>query len=290
MPPTYIRDAAKFARSIILGTTTEGLYLDFKQTIDNWNAPKATPDPVRQKAQKELCRDVSQFANTDGGCLLIGVDETKNADGIKLATSVARVDDPDGMRAWIEQAIANYCVPTTFSKTIDIVQVVGGPIVAVNIPPNLHTVYVWDRQGGSMEVIGRTNHGKKFLNPDELERHIMNGSRATRLAFDEAAAAARNEDVILVGGVMQSTRRLNRGDDWYPVKCDPIRVHLRDQMSFQLSIPVDGQHGLQLLSVPYELIRACWVDVSGRLNVFLHVRTIWESPDGPFRFADGLVA
>lgn len=169
MPPDYIHDVAEFERVIKLNTTTEGMFLDFKSTIDKWKLPKGAPDTVKQEARKELCRDIAQFANTNGGCLLIGVSERKNADGIKVADHVTRVDEPDEMRAWIEQVIKNYCVPSTFSKEISIIQVANGPVVAVNVHPSLHTVYIFDGSNGTIEIVARTNHGKKHLNPDELE-------------------------------------------------------------------------------------------------------------------------
>jgi hypothetical protein len=61
------------------------------------------------------------------------------------------------VREWIEQAITNYCIPTTFSKSIAILGTSNGNVLAVNVPPSLSTIYVWDREANTMEVVGRNN-------------------------------------------------------------------------------------------------------------------------------------
>ena len=72
--------------------------------------------------EQETCRDVAQFANTEGGCLVIGVNERKDpTTGIKVAESISSLPDPDQMQQWIEQAIRNYLVPATFSHDISII-------------------------------------------------------------------------------------------------------------------------------------------------------------------------
>jgi hypothetical protein len=72
MLPTFIRSSLEFRSVVQLGSTPESLVLEFKANINAWNAPAGK---VRTKAQKETCRDVAQFANTVGGCLLVGVNE-----------------------------------------------------------------------------------------------------------------------------------------------------------------------------------------------------------------------
>ena len=57
----------------------------------------------------------------------------------------------------------------------------GGAIVAINVPARDHLVTVWDREQHTAEYLRRTHQGKAWMNPDEMEKHLMNGSRAAYL-------------------------------------------------------------------------------------------------------------
>lgn len=198
---TYIRTPAELAGAVQFGRTTESLVLDFKMAVHDWQIPKGAPERHERglEAQRETCRDIAQFANTDGGCLLIGVAEQRHPEtGIKVAERIATVEEPDGLRQWIEQAIRNYLTPATFSHDIAIVRAAGGVVVAVNVQQSVHVVALWDPP--RLEYVRRTSHGKDWMNPDELERHIMNGSRATKLALELAAREASIQGVRVVGG------------------------------------------------------------------------------------------
>jgi predicted HTH transcriptional regulator len=52
---------------------------DFKQTLSLWHAPKGEP---RHQAKVAFARDVASFANAGGGCLIIGVSNTREIVGI----------------------------------------------------------------------------------------------------------------------------------------------------------------------------------------------------------------
>src|SRR5688572_23547983 len=107
MPYRPIETLADFKSAVIVGTTPEGLQLDFKREIVWKKGQQGKPTEPR-----ELCRDIAQFANTEGGILLIGVKE-KTVDGVKVAEGMHPVDDPSGLAAWIENAITKYLVPNT---------------------------------------------------------------------------------------------------------------------------------------------------------------------------------
>src|SRR5215470_10877102 len=108
-----VRTKDDFEGLIAIGVTTESLTLDFKASIPDRQASDRT---ARQNAQKETCRDIAQFSNTMGGTLLVGVAEHLDpATGLKVASGITPVPDPDALREWIEQAILNYIVPSTLA-------------------------------------------------------------------------------------------------------------------------------------------------------------------------------
>jgi hypothetical protein len=261
MKLVYIRSADEFAATVKLGHTTESLWLDFKHSLER----------KKEGAQKEICRDIAQFANTEGGCFLVGVSETTNPDsGLKVAKEIEAVVDPDGDRGWIEQAISKHLVPATLTKFIEFPTTPQGIVIAVNVPPSRHTVHVWDRDRHTMECVHRTNHGKAYMNPDEMERHMMNGSRATMLAMKDVVGRASTRDVVIAGGLRNSG-----GGMWRPT------VHIGElaEGSFEVSAITPGNPSMTT-TIPYELVKAVWLLPSGGIGLVLDGATLGPDREG----------
>jgi len=268
----YIRTPEEFAAAVTVGTTTETLTLDFKGTIDH-RLPKGTPDHVKQKAQQETCRDITQFANTSGGCLLIGVAERLDpVTHLKVAVAIRPVKEPDAMRQWIEEAIRNYLVPATFSHDIALVAVPRGTVLAINVPPSIHLVTLWDSQHHTIKCVYRTNHGKAYMNPDELERHIMNGSRASKLAFDLALKDAPTREVRVAGGYWERVGNppVKEPHRWFPEA--PVIVGRVADQWFQLEFKIGGV--TRSLILPFGVVEQAWYGGDERVHLILSVRVV----------------
>lgn len=262
MLPIFIRSASEFYSLVQLGTQPESLVLEFKRKIDGWNAPEGK---ARREAQKETCRDIAQFANTLGGCLLIGVTERSDLTrGISVAESIESVDNPGKLREWIEQAIGNYLVPSTLSHDIVPISLSEGAVVAINVPAHRYLVSLWERWGHeriTIEYIHRTSHGKAWMNPDEAERHLMDGSRAAKLAFNEVIEHAPSKQVEIAGGTW---RRHSSSphilDPWNP--SGSISIGEMKEHWFELYI-LNHEQKSYSVTVPYSLIREAWLGSSG---------------------------
>lgn len=173
-------DSANFFTRIQIGSTAENKWLEFKTAYSK-------EDPL------ELARDIAQFANTEGGTLLFGVSEEKDSTGkLNVAKEFVGVSDVDRLKQAIEQAIQNHITPSTFRPVSETIKCQDSKVVvALNVPPSRHVIYVCKREDQGheksqkhlIECLHRTNHGKDWMNPDELERHLMNGSRAAKLDF-----------------------------------------------------------------------------------------------------------
>jgi hypothetical protein len=271
MKPTYLHDAEGFRDAVKIGSTPESIYLDFKAMV----ADKA------QDGDKEVARDIAQFANSDGGVLLIGVAERKDpSNGMKVADAIKPIADVDTLVQRIEQAITNFLVPSTFRPQMVPIVLSEGTVLAINIEPSRHLVYVSERAGQKhiIECICRTNHGKEWMNPDEMEQHMMNGSRAARLAFRDARSTSKGKDVEVMGGVWEYRSHVLR----------------QFQTSFigSLSSEQDGWFDLEgsvspsnppqrcAVTIPFDLVRAVWVGREGRLTMMLSARLLFG--DGRF--------
>lgn len=278
MTPTFIRSASDFQSAVQFGITPESLVLEFKETINNWNPPA---EPKRQergkKAQKEVCRDIAQFANTFGGNFLIGVAERDDfTRGVKVAASIVPVTDADVLRQWIEQAVVNYLVPSTFSHDIVSVTLPEGVILSISIPPARHLVSLWDRDEHTIEYVHRTSHGKEWMNPDEAERQLMDGSRAAKLAIIAAKEQARSDRVEIAGGLWwRRTKYDESAAPWNP--SGPIAFGQIGEYWFELKVPYKSL--LLRLTVPYGLVGEAWVGASGAVTLMLRVRIIRQEED-----------
>jgi hypothetical protein len=265
MVPTYVNTAADVAAA-----TSESLVLDFKERIN-------IQDP---KAPTEFCRDVAQFANTDGGCLLVGVMEVSDpSTNLKKAGKIVSVSDPDGLKDWMEKVIGSHLVPATFSHPIVPIATPDGMVVAVNVPPSQHTIYLCerDKQKHTMEVLRRTSHGKEWMNPDELERHIMNGSRAARLRIEEVVAGRKHPLVEIVGGVFVPAAN-QYGSSFHAVTPDGTpQLGAVNPMAFEIRIPFGM--GTPCVQVPYEAVRAAWAGPAGQVVFMLSERVVWNGKD-----------
>jgi hypothetical protein len=266
--PAYIETAGDLGALVILGQTRESLVVDFKKTIDGWNARK---DGARRNAQKETSRDIAQFANTAGGCLLVGVEEIHDSTtGLKVAAAIVPLSQPEAMVQWIEQAIGNFLVPSTIARNLRLVPVRGGNILAVNVAPSLHLVAMWDRHDHAIEYLRRTSHGKEWMNPDEVERHIMNGSRAGKLALQSAYDAVPSHEAVFSDGLY--------GQEFVGAAAgviSPASVTVSEigDYTFVVTVGFGTGRGPALVTVPYDLLRAAWSD-GERINLLLSARVI----------------
>jgi hypothetical protein len=112
------------------------------------------------------------------------------------------------------------------------------------------------------------------MNPDEMERHIMDGSRATRLRIEEVATVAKSKTVELVGGLFAA----NPLGQYFALTPDgAMTVGPVGPMAFEIRIPI----GIQKphLQVPYEAVTSAWVSPFGSIMVMLNVRVVWNGKD-----------
>ena len=273
MKPTYLHDSTGFELLVHLGTTTEGLCLDFKGQA-NLGA---------DKDKLELARDIAQLANSSGGVVLIGVQEKLLPNGIKVADHVVNVDKADVLIQQAEQVIGNYLVPSTLSRSMEpIVLRDGKTVVAINVQPSRHLVYVCERvkQQHRIECLVRTSHGKEWMNPDEMERHMMNASRAARLGFADARSRAAKiraeanriategqvsgatiqaEPIELLGGIWSYVSGSELNKDRPTFDCTLCK---EDEDWFEVAGEMDWNAGFsgkrtRNLVVPYDLLRSC---------------------------------
>lgn len=101
MRPVYVRTLEDLRSAVTLNSTTESLFVEFKVDLDR----------TKDDWQVEVAQDITQFANTLGGCLLIGIAESKDRKTrVKVAAAFAGVQDPgDHTESCSQYAHARRC-------------------------------------------------------------------------------------------------------------------------------------------------------------------------------------
>jgi len=110
----------------------EGYHLDFKGEI-------RAPD----KAKKELSKDISAFANTSGGFLIIGVDKLNNIVGVDRIVQNKEIDE------WLNQILSTNIEPPVFYYDPKIISIPDSDkvIVVLQVPESTkkpHIVTEWN--------------------------------------------------------------------------------------------------------------------------------------------------
>ncbi|MBL6749282.1 MAG: hypothetical protein ISP90_02120, partial [Nevskia sp.] len=196
---------------------------------------------------------------------------------LKIAKDIAPIDNPDGFKQWIEDAIRNFAVPATFSREVLAIQTSYGPIISVYVPPCRHLVSVWDREQHSIKYPRRTSHGIDWMNPDEAERHIMNGSRSARLALNQAAQAATSRDgyggsqVELLDSLRQQQLPGHQHQRAGSSSTTLSIVAIRDD-SFDLRVIQGNYHGQ--VSIPFGVVRDSWLTPKSKVGLLLDVLVV----------------
>lgn len=267
--------------------TIETKYLDFKQTLNNWDIPPNVQNRVRlvRVAQKELCRDIAQFANTEGGSLVIGVREQTNlSSGLKVAGAIVGVISPDDMRQWIANAVQNFLVPRTFTHSIEIIRHADGTVLVVNIHPSRNMVALWDAQEQTIEYLYRTSHGKAYMNPDEAEVQIMNSSRFGRIVLARAIdkyiklPQSRGTGIVinLAGGIWDRSAVLRK---WPTANILLNTLFNDDDDTFELHVTgISVNPGR--VQIPFTAIKDAWVGSNNQgatvIGLLLTVRIVTQ--------------
>lgn len=275
--PKFFWTDAEIEAGVIPKKTPETSVLDFKCDLDGW-PPGNQAKPDKRKAQMEFARDVAQFANTSGGCLVIGVDELE-VDGVVVANDVCGVPEADNRREWMTEAMKNCVFPPTIPCLIEPLRHSGRLVLAVNVPASAHLVGVWDGNS-KIEYPYRTDHGKKYMNPDDAERYRMNTTRSAKIALVRAVqAAAPQGGSVPVALELSPAVMFDPGSSIGPPQVHSCRTVLDpeklDEEEFTIEILTGNDvRGGDEVRVPYALVRAAWVAGHGGIGLFLHARIV----------------
>lgn len=124
---TGLTDAA--VHSLVAQQARESEVLELKAQPYPGAPPGA---PIAWTAEQELAKDVTALANTAGGLLLIGVEETGGA----ASAATPFQDDPEAVAQRLGRALVNHSAPVPRVAWIPFPAAAGGHYLAVVVPPS----------------------------------------------------------------------------------------------------------------------------------------------------------
>jgi predicted HTH transcriptional regulator len=124
---TGLTDAA--VRALVAQQVRESEVLEFKAQPYPGAPPGAS---LAWTAEQELAKDITALANTAGGLLLIGVQETAGA----ASAGTPFPDDPEAVVQRLGRALVNHSAPVPRVEWIPVPATGGGHYLAVVVPPS----------------------------------------------------------------------------------------------------------------------------------------------------------
>lgn len=264
--PKYIYTINDLHTHIKLGETLESVYLDFKTDIQiSNNSPKK-----KQEMAEELALDICQFANTWGGVLLIGVKETLNhSSQMKVAQGITGVSTPNELVEFINDCV----LPLIYPKDIKINQVwiktsENKLVLAINISPlglGIACVCAISPPYTS-KFPYRTNYGKKYFHPIEVEKRMAINDRSIHIKLDELIRTTK--EVTVFPNIM--VEPIDRANKWDFAE---INIFLKGISKNEFTLKIGGID----VNIPFGLVKDVWFTEHGKIGIILSTRLILSS-------------
>lgn len=167
-------------QSLLDQRTPESVTLDYKRDYEL----------AGDESRRELLADVSAMANTQGGVILYGVEEERDANnvptGIPSNFTGIRVPNEDALRLALLSCIHDGLSPRVRGVQAQVVRVNGKALLALGVPRSLERPHaVWFKQNG--KFYRRRDTGKYQVDVSELR--VMFNERET---WEEAADSFRS--------------------------------------------------------------------------------------------------
>jgi hypothetical protein len=237
-------------------------YIDFDGiTIDDLNAqivaavPEGTLVDYKREMYgrgdadtKEFLKDVSSFANTSGGHLLIGIDETEG-----IPTRIVPITgDPDQDLQRLESLARDGIEPRIIGLRMKALRCEGGYVIAIRVPKSWNPPHRVSARNTN-RIFGRNSAGTYEFSVEEL-RVIFTASanafdrirsfRAERLARIEAGEAivpiAQNRGRLVVHIVSAASFGLNSQIDLNKAYAEQDHFNPMGGMGYSPQINFDG--------------------------------------------------
>lgn len=172
--------------------------VEFKSSA-RWNLHTQARD---DKMEHVIAKTVAGFLNSDGGTLLIGVDDDGEAIGLVNDFSTVKAPDTDRYELWLRDFLGSrlgHNASTLPSVDFTPVVVDGADtyVCRLSCPASPQPVYVRAPRSGSTEMWVRTGNSTRMLKVDEAAEYVM---QRWPMSLGLTAAAQLKSAVRFSGG------------------------------------------------------------------------------------------
>lgn len=174
---SYIKQALKtigrnvpLKNAIDLIRNGESRSIELKETL-RYDVRKKE---VSKEVEKSSLKSIVGFLNSDGGTLIIGVDDNKNITGIELDYNNLPKKNRDGFENHLNMAIKNM-IGLTFSKyiSIEFEMIDDKEVCIINVIPSHKPAYLTGHDGKE-EFFVRVNNSTQPFSMSQAEEYIKN--------------------------------------------------------------------------------------------------------------------
>ncbi len=154
-------------RSLVTDCVPEGKTIEYKRDFYNLDVPN---QQQKVKQHEEMLKDITSFANTLGGDLILGIDEKK---GVPTSVCGFETADPDALQLRITQIAQNGIEPRIGFAIKSVEHSPGRYVFVIRVRPSMvapHRVVYQKRFG---QFYARTSSGAHQMDTTELRQSFI---------------------------------------------------------------------------------------------------------------------
>lgn len=261
MKPVYLYSAQDIFESISLNFTQETMFIDFKKEINLNNRHR------KASLAEELACDICQFANTLGGTILIGVEEGEGQiQGLSVASRFVNVNNVEQIKMFINDKVRNYFYPSSIDFNVVAIEIKNDIcLLAINIYPLLNTIACVFSPSSSdyLRYPFRTEFGKKYMRPYEIEDRMNNRDRSLYLQI--LKIWQRDKEVKLLSQIVKeektSTLQWDHRD---------LNIFISELFENEFQLRVNDQ----IINIPYGLLKEVWTTHDEKIGIILDAKIV----------------
>jgi hypothetical protein len=199
------------------------------------------------------------------------VEETLSKQGYKTASKFCGVKDSESLKAFLHTKVVNYLYPSTVSfQDVIISSNTPLPLFAINVDPienGLIAVWKWG-DSNAIEYLYRTEYGKAYLKPPEVEEKLMDRMRPIILRinrlFEQCRASVQcTYPLVHLSSPLKCVSQSDYGEV----------VELREIHQSEIILAYKDSP----FSVPFGLIRDVWETIDNKIGLVIDATIVVPS-------------
>lgn len=261
LKPVYFYSEKNICENIILNHTQESIFLDFKKEINLENKSR------KNELSVEFACDICQFANTLGGVILIGVEEKQGSiSGLNMANSYVNVVNCEDIRKFINDKARNYYYPSHINYDIVKIQMNKKVnLLAINIYPltnNIACVFS-PSSPDYLRYPFRTEFGKKYLRPYEVEEKMNNRNRGLFLQLMNIWQ--KDKEVQILSPIVKEEKDPSLAWD-----NRDLNIYISELYNNEFQLRINDQ----VINIPYGLLKEVWSTCDKKIGVIVNAKIV----------------